>query len=302
MAFVENQKINKKEEHLRIFRGIAAPAFLIASVLLPAVVLAQDKSGNNDDVQFMIEKSTPLTIDLEKQDSIKNLTHKKKKKHRHNFFYGYKSKRGFTKTGFGDNAVVEIFYYLKKWVEPDPYVPEIYWYDFRRKRIRNSGTIDKKYGRILNGPYKKIQGNQLLEEGQYYLGTKNGRWVTLNRNDILIDKKKYYHGWPKESMVKYYDQERKKLKEVLPVVNGILEGDYYYFFENGQIAVKGHYENGVKTGTWTEYYEKRRRQKKQIQYQTDPYQKDFTPYTLREWDESGKLIYQSDKATAANNY
>ena len=222
-----------------------------------------------------------------------NRTRKKKKKTRRNVFYGYKSKRGFTKSGFGSNATIEIFYYLKKWAEPDPYVPEIYWYDFRRKKIRNSGTIDKKYGRILNGPYKKIQGDQLLEEGQFYVGAKNGRWVSLNRNDILMDKRKYYHGWPKESMVKYYDEDRKKLKEVIPVVNGEIEGDYYFFYENGQIAVRGHYENGVKTGIWTEYYENRRRIKKQIQYYQNPYDRNFTPYTLKEWDPTGKLIYEN---------
>jgi antitoxin component YwqK of YwqJK toxin-antitoxin module len=244
---------------------------------------------------FIIERSQPLTLNLEKQDSLKSLTQKKKKKVRRNFFYGYKTKRGFTQTGFGDQATVEIFYYLKKWIEPDPYAPEIYWYDFRRKKIRNSGTIDKKYGRILNGPYKKIQGDQLLSEGAFYIGTKNGRWVNLDRNDILMDKRKFYHGWPKESLVKYYDEDRKKLKEVLPVVNGIVEGDYFYFFENGQIAVRGHYESGEKTGRWTEYYENKRRTKKQIQYKIDPYQKDFLPFTVKEWDETGKLIYDSQK-------
>ncbi len=302
MAFEKVQKLHPAVIQQKDFRKFIVFFAIAAFGIFPFSAFPQENPENNDSVQFMIEQSTPLTIDLERQDSLKNFTHRKKKKPRHNFFYGYKSKRGFTKSGFGDNAVVEIFYYLKKWVEPNPYVPEIYWYDFRRKRIRTSGTIDKKYGRILNGPYKKIEGNQLLEQGQFYVGTKNGRWVTLNRNDILIDKKKYYHGWPKESMVKYYDQKRKKLKEVLPVVNGVVQGDYYYFFENGQVAVKGHYENGVKTGTWTEFYDKRRREKKQIQYQTDPYQKNFTPYTLREWDASGKLIYQSSKATPDNNY
>ena len=264
--------------------------------LLPLSGLCQEDSGGNDD--FLIERSTPLTIDLNAQDSSKIQSQKKKKKPPHNVFYGHKSKRGFTKTGYGDNATVEIFYYLKKWVDPDPYVPEIYWYDFRRKKIRNTGTIDKKYGRILNGPYKKIQGDQLLEQGQFYVGTKNGRWIQLNRNDILVDKRKYFHGWPKESMVKYYDDDHKELKEVLPVVHGVLEGEYYYFFENGQIAVRGHYENGVKTGVWTEYYNARRRAKKQIQYRNDPYNDNFKPYTLKEWDESGKLIYENNSGSA----
>jgi antitoxin component YwqK of YwqJK toxin-antitoxin module len=259
--------------------------------------LSQDSPGD-DDIQFIIERSLPLTIDLEQQDSIKSNTKKKKKKTKRNVFYGYKTKKGFTKSGFGDNTTVEIFYYLKKWVDPDSYVPEIYWFDFRRKKIRNSGTVDRKYGRILHGPYKKIQGDQLLAEGAYYIGTLNGRWINIDRNDVLVDKRKYYHGWPKESMVKYYDEERKKLKEVIPVVNGVIDGDYFYFFENGQIAVRGRYQNGEKIGRWTEYYENRRRSKKQIQYKPDPYQDNFVPYTVREWNESGKVIYDRESRQA----
>ena len=130
-----------------------------------------------------------------------------------------------------------------------------YWFDFRRKRIRNTGTIDKKYGRILHGPYQKIRGGQLIEKGIYFVGTKHGRWVKLDKNDILVDKIKFYKGWPKESLVKYYDDDRQKLKEVIPVVYGEIIGDYYFFHENGEIAVKGQYEYGEKIGRWTEYFD-----------------------------------------------
>jgi antitoxin component YwqK of YwqJK toxin-antitoxin module len=289
-------KSNKKIGNLLLIVPASLLCFISADCCF-----SQDKSGTQEDIQFIIERSQPLTLDLEKQDSLKVLTHKKKKKPPKNVFYGYKSKRGFTKTGFGDEATVEIFYYLKKKIQPDPYVPEIYWFDFRRKKIRNSGTIDKKYGRILNGPYKKILGEQLLTEGSFYLGTKNGKWVNLDRNDILMDKKKYYHGWPKESLVRYYDEERKKLKEVMPVINGVVQGEYYFFYENGEIAVRGHYENGEKTGRWTEFYPSKRRSKKQIQYSDDPYNKEFIPFTLKEWNESGKLIYDREKVLVDQN-
>ena len=186
-------------------------------------------------------------------------------------------------------------------MEPDRYVPELYWFDFRRKKIRNSGTIDDKYGRILNGPYKKIQGEQLLAEGSFCVGAKNGRWIYLDQNDVLMDKKYYYHGWPRESLVKYYDEERTRLREVLPVVNGVVSGEYYYFFENGEIAVRGHYENGQKTGRWTEFYESRRRSKKQIQYADDPYRKDFVPFTIKEWNPAGKVIYDREKQSINQN-
>jgi antitoxin component YwqK of YwqJK toxin-antitoxin module len=255
------------------------------------IARCQDEDPENrDDIEFIIERSQPLTIDLEEEE--KPDQKKKKEKRKKNEFYGYKTKKGFTRTGYGDNVTVEIFYFLKEWVEPDPYVPEIYWFDFRRKRIRNTGTIDKKYGRILHGPYKKIKGDQIIEEGIFYVGTKHGRWTKYDNNDILVEKQKYYRGWPKESMVKYYDEDRKKLKEVIPVIYGEKEGDYYYFHENGEIAVKGQFKYGEKVGKWTEYYDALRRAKKQIQYKEDPYDATFIPYVLKEWNRRGELTYE----------
>jgi len=255
------------------------------------IARCQDEDPENrDDIEFIIERSQPLTIDLEEEE--KPDQRKKKEKRKKNEYYGYKTKKGFTRTGYGDNVTVEIFYFLKEWVEPDPYVPEIYWFDFRRKRIRNTGTIDKKYGRILHGPYKKIKGDQIIEEGIFYVGTKHGRWTKYDNNDILVEKQKYYRGWPKESMVKYYDEDRKKLKEVIPVIYGEKEGDYYYFHENGEIAVKGQFKYGEKVGKWTEYYDALRRAKKQIQYKEDPYDATFIPYVLKEWNRRGELTYE----------
>ena len=247
---------------------------------------------NTDDIEFIIERSQPLTLDLDKEDEEESGKKKKKEKKKKNEFYGLKTKKGYTRSGYGDNVTIEIFHFLKEWIDPDTYVPEIYWFDFRRKRIRNTGTIDKKYGRILHGPYQKIAGDQIIEEGIYYVGAKHGRWVKFDKNDILVDKKKYYHGWPKESLVKFYDEDRKKLKEVIPVVYGEKEGDYYFFHENGEIAVTGQYKFGEKVGKWTEYYNARRRAKKQIQYKLDPYDTTFTPHVLKEWNRSGELTYE----------
>ena len=188
-------------------------------------LIAQEVQSDAEPIEFIIERSQPLTIDLEEEEE-EDETQRKKKKPKKNVYYGIKTKKGYTRVGYGDNTTVEIFHYLKEWIEPDSYVQDIYWFDFRRKKIRNTGTIDKKYGRILHGPYSKIRGGQLIEKGIYYVGTKHGRWVRLDKNDILIDKRKFYKGWPKESLVKFYDDDRKKLKEVIPVVYGEVEGDY----------------------------------------------------------------------------
>ena len=275
--------------------------FILISLLLGGFrSFAQDDVFEEDeDFDFILERAQPLTIDLEEEEEERKKK-KKKKKVKKNRYYGYKTKKGFTRTGFGDKVTVEIFNYLKDWVEPDPYAREIYWYDFRRKKIRVNGKIDKKYGRILHGPYKKIRNDQLLVDGIYYVGTKHGRWIYLDKNDILVDKLKYYKGWPKESLVRYYDDKRTILKEVIPVVYGKIEGEYYYFHKNGSIAVQGSYVNNTRVGIWTEYFDLRRRRKRQIQYAQNPYDKEFKPYIAKEWNDKGKEVYDRVKFMRRN--
>ena len=250
---------------------------------------AQDENPPAEERQFTID--TPVTIDLEGDEEEAERAEPKKKKVKKRVYYGLKTKKGFTKVGFGDNTTLELFHYLKVPVDPDPYVQNVYWYDFKRKQIRRSKNINKDYGVILHGPYKKMRGEQVLEEGIYYIGTKHGRWMSYDRNDIVVGKKKYYKGWPKESLVKYYDEERTRLKEIVPVEFGKKEGTYYYFFENGDIAVMGNYANDVKVGKWVEYYPVRSRRKKEIAYPDDPWDKHSKPYILKEWDLQGRVLY-----------
>jgi len=259
------------------------------------VLWAQDDKKKDDepvDVDELFRIDAPVTVELEQEEFER--VEPKKKKPKRNWFFGMKTKKGFTKTGFGDNLVLELFYYLKEPVELDPYVKDIYWFDFRRKAIRVGRNVDPKYGVILHGPYQKLKGKQVVEEGYYYMGTKHGRWTVYNSDNILMDKRKYHKGWYKESLVSYYDVDHTKLKEVIPVQYGEKEGEYYYFHKNGNIAVSGKYENDVKVGVWTEYYDSRGRRKKMVQFTEDPYDKKFRPVTLKEWNDKGQLIYDRD--------
>jgi antitoxin component YwqK of YwqJK toxin-antitoxin module len=252
-------------------------------------LFAQDENPPVQERQFTID--TPITIDLEGDEEEAERAEPKKKKVKKGVYYGLKTKKGFTKVGFGDNTTLELFHYLKVHEEPDPYIQSIFWYDFRRKQIRRSKNINKDYGVILHGPYKKMRGEQVLEEGIYFVGAKHGRWMSYDRNDVVVDKRKFYKGWPKESLVKYYDEERTKLKEVIPVIFGKKEGTYYYFFENGDIAVTGSYSNDEKVGKWVEYYSVRGRRKKEIEYPENPWDKTNKPHILKEWDMQGRVLY-----------
>lgn len=280
---------------------------LLFVFITPLYLMAQEETVPADTTEFDIFGETevgtsliqdaPLTLDMEREmelsEEAKDAQKAKEKRRKKKVFYGLKTKKSFTRRGTGDNVTLEIFHYLKDPVAIDPYVPEIWWYDFTRKRIRNTGKIEDKRGVILHGPYKRMVGEQIIEEGIYYKGTKHGRWTEYDRHDILVDKRKYYKGWQKESKVKYYDDKQTKLKEVVPILYGKRDGVYYYFHENGTLAIRGEYKEGVKVGKWTEYYSFRRRRKKEIQYPSNQYDVSYQPFISKEWDRSSTLIYEA---------
>lgn len=265
----------------------------VVFVLLIPFTMVNGQDNKGSDSFIFNSEATPLTIDLEAEDE-EDKAKPKKKKRKKNVYYGLKTKKGFVKTGFGNNVVIEVFNFLKEYEDPDPYVRDIYWLDLKKGVLKKSAAVDKANAGILHGPYRKMLGNQILEEGIFYKGTKHGRWMTYSKNDFLMNKQKYYKGWPKESLVSYYDKDRKKLKEVVPIEYGKMEGNYYYFHENGELAVKGEFKGGEKVDEWTEYYKYRRKMKRKIQYKKDPYEKNFIPYIVTEWDEKGDLIYDRE--------
>ena len=270
-------------------------SFLFVFALLKGTspLLAQDSSVAN---LFRVDYETPLTIELsQRETSDEPLEPIKKKEKRKNpkIFYGIKTKRGFTKTGYGKNTAVETFYYLKEkdYVGPDEYTREFYYYDFKRKKIVNSIRVkDPKNVGVLHGPYVKKIGEQVIESGMYYKGKKHRRWVQLNTSDILVGKQIYWKGWPEESMLGFYDFERQHLREVIPVHFGERNGMYYAFHPNGAVAAVGEYKYDKRIGTWREYYPNKRL-KREIQYPADPFDKTTLPVITKEWAENGTLIF-----------
>lgn len=273
------------------------PVFLVSSVLLlGSFSLYAQEEQSLDDV-FKVNYETPLTLDLksqEEEDAIVPVK-KKKKKVKKKVFFGIKTRKGYTRSGFGNKVVWEQFYTLKEYEGPPPYARDFYWYNYKKKKIVNSLKVDEKNAAVLHGPYKKILGDdQVIEEGWYYKGMKHRRWVRLNRHDILQDKSYWWKGWPQESRLAYYDFQKTKLKEVIPVRYEERNGEYWAFHKNGSIAVRGEYKFGHKVGLWREYY-KDRRIKREVLYPEDPFDFDFVPTITREWDDKGTQIYDRDK-------
>lgn len=292
--------------------------FLLLFGCLSLNTHAQDESSDED--IFKVEYDSPLTIDLEQEEQKKDeesvlFSGKNKKK---KVFYGIKTKKGFTRSGYGKKTVIEKFHFLKNYQEPPKYVQDIYWFDYRKKKIIRSRKVKQERGFILHGPYeksinatitvtemveeegkqvrksKKITRPQVIEQGVFYLGTKHARWSRWNKNDILISKEKWYKGWPKSSKVAYYSKEDRTIKEVIPIQNGERSGAYYAFHKDGSIAAKGLFKHNQRVGKWYEYHAKRGRKKKEVKYPKKPFS-DEKPVVLREWDRKGKLTYDYKK-------
>jgi len=270
------------------------PVLIVVFVLLASRPgLAQDEGTEPVDERFTID--TPVTLDFEKEEE-EEPKKKKKKKVKKKVFYGIKTKKGFTRRGTGNRVTYELFYVLKKPEKPQTFVRDIYWYDYTRKEIRKTEKFDPEKGVLLHGPYEKRLGDVVLSKGIYYKGTKHGRWMEYNRDSTLANKEKYFRGWPKESLVSYYDAERKKMKEITPIEYGEKDGYYYRFYENGQIAVSGEYRWDQRIGDWTEYYPNKRR-KKVIAYPDKAFDESMRPYIKAEWNEQGKQIYRNTQAS-----
>ncbi len=249
-------------------------------------------------------------------DTTLNQKKNKKKKQKRNFFYGKKAKRGYTKEGLDSKLVVELFHVLKKHEEPTGYVDEIYIWDRMKGKVlkvRKEELSKMKNYKILHGPYSKYIGGKLMEIGIFYVGTKHGRWEKYkwekkwwlqveaapdekidynkpeNNHPILIGKAKYHKGFQRDAKVSYYDFDRTKVKEVIPFEFGEKTGDYYYFLENGQVLIKGHYGDDKKIGTWIEYFEDKNKRKRETLYPKDQWTSG-EPIIMREWDAKGNLI------------
>lgn len=255
-----------------------------------AFAQAQDEPTEAEQ-RFTID--TPVSLDFEEEEEPINTGKKKKVKKK--VFYGLKTKKGFTRKGYGNRVTYELFYYLKKPQGPMSFARDIYWYDYTRKEIRKTTTFDPSKGVLLHGPYEQRQGEMVIRKGIFYKGTKHGRWMSYNKDSVLVDKEKYYKGWPRESEVVYYDpSERKKMKEIIPIEFGEKEGYYYRFYENGQVAVTGEYRFDQRVGDWTEYYPNKKR-KKIIAYQKEAFEDETRPYIKAEWNEKGREIYRNSK-------
>ncbi|MDO7848761.1 hypothetical protein Q5H92_20515 [Hymenobacter sp. M29] len=247
-----------------------------------------------------------LTKEQEKaaKDAEKDAQRKSKKKKK-NVFLGEKMKKAFVKTGpKGRNQKITIFYYLKYPKALNAYAPAYYYYDTKKHKILKLAAVEEDASqlKILHGPYKVMQNNKVLESGYYALGTRHLRWETFDKNGVLLTKTHYEMGFPRDANVSYYGEDRGKINEIVPYVNGKLEGDYAKFFQNGQPEWRGQFENGKRVGTWTKFWGFRSRRRYEYQYGESGYDPEVTePELVREYSREAKLIFDKEKNLDTRN-
>jgi len=257
----------------------------------------EDIKNNKDEFKRLKGAATDLSADL----GLKIGNSKKKtkvKKMPKDEYEAIKFELRIGEYGSGTRLTVEEINVLRNPDEAEPsiYAKEIWWYDPKLRRITNVPRKDKNYGEICHGPYKKYINDELVEEGYFYVGVKDGRWETYNQEYILLSKEKYRDGFLADSRITYYDKEQTKVKEVVPVKFNKVTGDYRLFYNGGQLKEEGKFDDSVKVGRWREYHQfgTGGRLKKETLYAKDKF--DFRPAeVLVERDDKGKIIYEAPK-------
>ena len=219
---------------------------------------------------------------------------RKKKK----IFLGERIKRAYVKSGpKGKNQIIEIFCYLRTFQQPNPMAPARYYYSAKKHRIfKATGELDPATDKVLHGPYKKLQNNKVLETGYFALGTRHLRWEKFDVKGTLTAKTHYEMGFPRDANISYYDAGNTMLKEVVPYVNGKLEGDYVKFRNDGQREWTGQFENGRRIGEWTNYWDYKNYRHYVYQYGESGYEPEVTePELVREYSHGGSVIFDKEK-------
>ena len=213
-------------------------------------------------------------------------------------YEGIKTERRLGQYGSGNRATYEEINVVK-YVEDEaisPYNQEIWWFDAAQSRIVNSSLKDNKTAQICHGPFKRFVNQVLVEQGFFYMGAKDGRWENYGPEFELENKQYFKRGFPAESIISYYDAEKKKIKEVIPRVYGKISGQYLSFFPNGLVKEEGKMDDSVKIGRWREFHEKGigGRLKKEWRYGKDKFDNQ-DGILIQERDSQSKIIYQNSQ-------
>lgn len=135
-----------------------------------------------------------------------------------------------------------------------------------RYRTNSNGNIEGLYiaydkdGKTINTKinYKNgVKNGQALEcegscYGSYLNDNRVGEWV-FTSFDGSVKVETYINGKIEGKSVEYSDKTRSRILSSTEYKNGIKNGKYILYTENGEIKEKGNYVNDLKDGEWLEY-------------------------------------------------
>ncbi|MCC5946487.1 MAG: hypothetical protein JJT94_16270 [Bernardetiaceae bacterium] len=237
----------------------------------------------------------PTDLFSKAKDVKKEAQKLQKKASKKNHFHdvNIKAKKVYRKYNRGSAEIVEKFYFLPEPIKPDPNVDLYYYYNLDKGSIEQSHKFKKDDNLLLmHGPYVKKVNGEIEETADYYAGTKHGRWEKYRRG-VLYYKESFSKGFPIATERTYYDKDKKKLKEIIPIRNGFKDGYYSLFHPNGKIAERGYYQCGEKVGRWYEYYDNGYR-KREIQHQKEAFE-GVKPFVFREWGQNGAITKDNSR-------
>lgn len=284
----KKETIKEKLDKLPV--GVTTPT---ASASLPG---GNNISSVDDAKKFATETLPDLGLKLKKtikdvKKEIKGL----KREFNGRDYEGIKVEKQLIRQGTGNNLTFLEFYTLKEFIQPNSYNRHLFWYDHKSNKIVEGIGRDRATNDLMHGPYKKYLGDLVVEEGWYYLGAKDGRWELYDKNYNLLNKEYYERGFYQDSEISFYDESQTKIKKVKPKLYGKVTGEYLTFNESGTLAEQGMMDDSVKVGRWVEYYPTGNRRKKETQYGKDCYDNSFESYVVYEYDEKGKITFESPK-------
>lgn len=243
-------------------------------------------------------------LELAKQEESQRKI--KKKRQKRSIYFGIKTKSGFVRSE-GSDLVMTVFRIIDaKYLIKNTYQREIWYYDVKSRKLKSDHYFDlsAKIGKgaviyLLHGQFQRYKEGILREEGYFYKGLKHDKWQEMDKESILLEKIRFEMGYPIESKITYYDDAEIKIKEVIPIQHGFMQGTYYAFHENGVLAMEGKYENNQKIGLWRAFYDNRQR-KLDTQY-TLQWHTPTEPLKLREWERNGIQIFDKDRGGELKN-
>lgn len=119
---------------------------------------------------------------------------------------------------------IECFVSTKK--DNKNFKPHRMYYWYKSGEVHHS--MSSSGGFLLHGSFSKYhKSNQLVEQGNFNYGLKNGVWKVWHDNGVL----KQYEEWQ----------------------NGLKAGSCKTFDTDGSLTVSGKYRNNVKVGRWIDY-------------------------------------------------